>query len=219
MDHFHVENARTYYESARAELVQRIRLRDTSLYLYMGGVGTIAGIALSEPDRTKILLVVPFLSLATAFIISNHHVLIGAIRAYCADLGTRMSGDGGPLPFDRSWMLKHFCRRTWWRSCSSGIPILLGTILALVANVGLATTFPYDFLWWGGSGCGVCSVFVILKAYRERQRVEEQVTSQAEAEAPSNRIVEQRRSKPIGANECSRTAGWTAQRGGVQNGN
>jgi len=79
-----VENARVFYESARSEMIERIGHRDKVLILYLGGVGALYGVALGNVAWLHVLLVVPYLALGAAMILSQHHAVIGQIGTYLA---------------------------------------------------------------------------------------------------------------------------------------
>lgn len=65
-----------HYETVRQEILERIRLRQTVLVLYLGFVGTVLGFAFS-PDKNKIGIVIPFVSFGVAWIIRDHELLLG----------------------------------------------------------------------------------------------------------------------------------------------
>jgi hypothetical protein len=78
------ETARKHYESARLELIERIKLRDHSLLVYLGVVGTILSAALAMPAKLEILLSIPYIALGVAVIISQHNEVIGSLGDFCA---------------------------------------------------------------------------------------------------------------------------------------
>ena len=58
------ESARKFYESARLELIHRIRLRENILLFYLGAVATLLGVAFgSQPVKLEVLFVIPFIIL------------------------------------------------------------------------------------------------------------------------------------------------------------
>jgi len=77
-----VDTARQYYEVMRSEVVEHIRLRDQSLFLYLGAVAVIMGIGFGEPGRLDVLMIIPFLGLGASYILNQHDIHIGAICSY-----------------------------------------------------------------------------------------------------------------------------------------
>lgn len=90
-----------YYEMARTELVERITLRDQSLIAYVVAAGTYFGFIVQERTSTDAvadvggaqsvdtllataltIIVLPVISLVFAFVMLQHHVMIGKIGEY-----------------------------------------------------------------------------------------------------------------------------------------
>lgn len=78
----------SYYESAREELIERITLRDQTLVAYIASAGAYFGFVVSPRTSENtwhelgIVLVLPIISLVFAFVILQHHVMIGKIAAF-----------------------------------------------------------------------------------------------------------------------------------------
>ena len=71
-----------FYKAARSELVERVKLREQVLLLYLAFVGAIASTALSQNNFREISLVLPFLGLGCAILVSQHNAVIGALIRY-----------------------------------------------------------------------------------------------------------------------------------------
>lgn len=87
------ELSAAYYSGARAEVVERIRLRDASMTIFLSSVsiiGALYGGLVAYLDTTPaiilygsyLLILVCVLANASASVISQHHVLIGALEHY-----------------------------------------------------------------------------------------------------------------------------------------
>ena len=76
------DSARIHEQMARAELIQRIVLRDNALVLYLGSVGAILGFIGGGKIGLEILLVIPFLAFGVTTIIEQHNVMIGLLGHY-----------------------------------------------------------------------------------------------------------------------------------------
>jgi hypothetical protein len=73
------ETARITYEASRAEVLERIRLRDAALLGYLAAVAAIFGVAATNADGFHVLFVLPFLSLAAALLVCQHDWTVAAI--------------------------------------------------------------------------------------------------------------------------------------------
>lgn len=87
------ELSAAYYSGAREEVVERIRLRDASMTIFLSSVsiiGALYGGLVAYLDTTPaiilygsyLLILVCVLANASASVISQHHVLIGALEHY-----------------------------------------------------------------------------------------------------------------------------------------
>jgi hypothetical protein len=77
------DTARATYASSRAEILERIRLRDSALLGYFGGAGTILGFAANGHDT--VLLVLPYLSLAATLLVCQHDWTVATLCTFIAD--------------------------------------------------------------------------------------------------------------------------------------
>jgi hypothetical protein len=73
------ETARITYESSRAEILERIRLRDAALLGYLAAAAAIFGVAATNANGFDVLFVLPFLSLAAALLVCQHDWTVAAI--------------------------------------------------------------------------------------------------------------------------------------------
>ena len=73
------------YESARDEMLMRIRERELAMYIWLGAIGTIMTVAFkgTTPENHKVLLILPILALGIAMRINQHEMLIAALASYC----------------------------------------------------------------------------------------------------------------------------------------
>src|SRR5689334_15325438 len=77
------EVALEFYKTARAELIERIKLRDAALFLYIAAAATIFAAVLSGKASRATLVVVPFVALGATIVIAQHHQVIGDLGLYC----------------------------------------------------------------------------------------------------------------------------------------
>lgn len=77
-----VETARKDMEGTRNEINIRLGQRDTALFGFLVAVGALGGVALgrqeAHPANPDILLMIPFLALAVAAVVAQHHIVIGS---------------------------------------------------------------------------------------------------------------------------------------------
>ncbi|HVX91261.1 MAG TPA: hypothetical protein VHC20_06605 [Candidatus Paceibacterota bacterium] len=185
------DTARTYYNSARTELIERIKLRDQIFVFYLAGIVAIFGLALGASNREDILLFVPFIGLGASIIISQHFAVIGALAAYCVlevgpFLRSGRSAEDAPQ-WDASGALKAYhdaaiAMRTWGHV----LLILLPSVCALGVtwHRGIYSPFPLGTLWWIGFGCVLISGFVMWRTHRFRSTLYERISSQEPNKAP-----------------------------------
>ncbi len=74
-----------FYKVIHNHNIERVRLRESALILYLGSVGVIFGLAFGESIMKEILLITTFLSLGVSIIIAQHHNLIGTLLKYLTD--------------------------------------------------------------------------------------------------------------------------------------
>lgn len=175
------DSARKHYESARKELIQRIRLRDRVLLLYLGAVATISGVAIgSRGAQREILLVLPFLTLGIAIIVSQHNALIGAIGHFCVNeiepyLKDLPNYEYAPQ-WDSSNALEEYSQRAIrFRSWGHTAIMLLPSSASLVVTYqeGINPPTWSTVLWWFGIFCVGSIIFIIYRTYLWRKNLYE----------------------------------------------
>ncbi|WP_115863099.1 hypothetical protein [Halorussus litoreus] len=173
------DSARTYYESARRELIQRIRLRDNVLLFYLGGVGTIAGVALGSSGAGKeIMLVLPFLALGVATIVSQHNALIGSLGHFCVHeiepfLQNLHEPEDAPQ-WDSSVALEEYKEQAIrLRSLGHTVMILAPALAGLAINYQhvVGSALLLGLLWWVGFLCVTLATLIIYRSYSWRDEL------------------------------------------------
>ncbi len=130
--------ARKNYECAQLELIQRIRLRDHILLIYLSAVGVLLGIALETPQRQQILLAVPLFTLGASILVSQHNYLISLLGHFSAnEVGRLLSQIGaGSVQWHNSETLeKYSSKSTGLRTLGHGILLLTPAIVSLSINI------------------------------------------------------------------------------------
>lgn len=85
-----------FYETARAEMLLRIREREVATYVWLGVIGTIVSLAFGTGRREfDVLLVLPVVSLGFAARVTQHEELIKVLAAYCKnEVGPLLESQG-----------------------------------------------------------------------------------------------------------------------------
>jgi hypothetical protein len=154
-----IEIALKLFESARAELVSRIGLRDQVLMLFVAASGAIFTIAL-----------VPMLSMGAALLVAQHNGMIGAIRSYCAtEFQLALDSQNFSMPqWDNSYALGQFrqsgvSHRSWGHIIVLVVPAFIG--LAVNYKHAIYSSFPFGPLWWGGLVSTFLVAYVLVKSH------------------------------------------------------
>lgn len=82
-----VETLLAYYEADRAEILERLKIRENIAVLYIGAIGAVAGYALGAPLERFYLAhtVIPFLAWGTALLYFQQDQVIDQLSKHCAD--------------------------------------------------------------------------------------------------------------------------------------
>lgn len=173
------ESARVHEQNARAELIQRISLRDNTLVLYLGTIGALLGLTKNDTIGTAFLLIIPFLAFGATIIIEQHHIMIGLLGYYLAvELNKEYKGINEFVPqWDGSFTITHrksFGKYPWLlqRRVGHVILITLPAVLSLIINYKYF--FPEDVIsiaWWVGSIFTFVSILTIFQTSKYRKEL------------------------------------------------
>lgn len=162
-----------YYDSARQELIERIRLRDNSLFVYLGAVGALFGAVLAKAISYELLLVVPYLTLGAAFLISQHHEVIGGLESYLVQelepyLMDVNEDEKIPQWNNSASLQAYYSQAMLSRLIAHSILLLAPSFAALALNFSVISTFPQNAFWGYGCLCFIISLHAIIKAHKWR---------------------------------------------------
>ena len=176
-----VETVMKCYEIAREELVHRIGLRDNAVYLFLGSVGVICGVALgAQVQKAEILLLIPYLALGAALLVTQHHEIIGSLASYSAEelapiLATLEPGGTLPLVDNSAAMHDYIGQAMRWRAAAHSLLLLGPALFGVAVNYKhLIQSFPYSpsgWLAYFGVVCFVLSALLLHKGHRWRNTV------------------------------------------------
>lgn len=172
------ETARKTYEGARWEITTRIKLREQILLIYLGAVGTIFGVAFGVTAQYEILFVIPFVSVGSAILLSQHDSAIGVLVYFCThELNEFLAHLEPPedcVQWDNSKTLSRFGSRSLFLRTSAHIIILIvPCVMSLIGNWShaLQSPFPYGPLWWFSLLLSIVAIFVIIEAHSFRKKI------------------------------------------------
>ena len=176
------ETARTNYDSARQEILERLQLRDNVLLIYLGAIGTIFGIALGTSVNAEILLIIPFLALGASVIVSQHNAQIGIIIyfiVYDLEPFFKKIGENAPLLDSSESIRKFSIQGIWMRSFGHFLVIIIPPIASLGINYqySFIAQFPEIVLWWFGALSTLLSIYFILETHHRRNKIAEKLNS------------------------------------------
>jgi len=170
-----LDTAHKCYESARQEILLRIRLRDQILLVYLAISGTVLGISIRDSKDAPTLLAVPFIALGAAILLAQHNLAIGWLGRFCADeIGkflTRLEPRGDSPQWDNSESFRSYSgASTRLRSWGQSVVLLTPCVLSLAANWehALRSAFPFGPLWWFGALCFLLIIILFIHTHLSR---------------------------------------------------
>jgi hypothetical protein len=151
--------ALSFYQAARAEIVQRIGLRESTLIAWITSAGVLIGWGVTQPPHAmRIAEVLPWVSLAFGLLIFRHSTIIDALSNYLNhDLykGLRQNEEHVP----RHWDLSN--------SLHEKIPtylVLEGVAYLLIQNVPPVLAMTYLYVYHPGLICSSTAAQAALLA-------------------------------------------------------
>jgi len=171
------DSARTHHQSTRTEIINRLHLRDNILVLYLGAIGALFSITLGTSANKEALLVVPYLCLGAATVISQHQEAIGSIGKFLYhELQPFMQKirESAPQWDTSNALLEYRPQAIWLRTVGHLLLIVTPAIMALYINWrhGFYSPFPEGPIWWCGLVFVVLAIAVIVKSHRWRRAIQ-----------------------------------------------
>lgn len=166
------DDVRSFYESARAELIARIGHRDNVLIYYVTSVAAVFGFSFAAKDNLMTMLAIPILSAGAAALLAQHHELIGELSKYCRTL------EGSFKTTAKQWdTSEEFKTSNRWSQGYRGFGHMFAiagpSVVALLLTWAPAMT-EIEWKWiiaWGvcaivGTGGGIISVVSFVRRLR-----------------------------------------------------
>jgi hypothetical protein len=172
------DTARGNYNSARTEIIERIRLRDNVLLVYLALVGTVFGVAFGTNIQIEVLLALPFVALGTTVLICQHNCVIGSLADFCVNELIPVLKSESPPEYTVQWdnsnaLHKYSTQAINLRSFGHLLLILIPCINALVMNWKhiFSSTFQLVVVWWLGSACVVFILWFVWRSHKWRKNI------------------------------------------------
>jgi len=169
------DTARTAYEMSCNQVLERIRLRDNALLAFLGAAGVIFGVASTDQKRANLFVMVPYLSLAAVFIVTQHDRTIGAVCTFITqDLAAylRKLDEEAPLWEQSNALRRYTSQAMILRLLSHGILVLTPAVISLSWSWSAAQKTSLVMLaWWIGVGASAISTYLLVSTYAERTRL------------------------------------------------
>lgn len=146
------DTTNSIYQSARDELIQRVVLRDQSMFAYLVAAGSYFGFVVdgklkaSESGESvivqvAIVLVLPILSLVFTYITLQHHVMIGKISEFLRTLIGQNSNHWDR--FYAEWPDKSYLSA---RTVSQGLLFIVPVVYSAIYFLSTAVIIQSDTL-------------------------------------------------------------------------
>lgn len=173
------DSARLHEQTARAEIIHRVGLRDNALVLYLGAIGALVSVAGSGTSGKEILLIIPYLAFGATTIIEHHHTMIGVLSYYLAvelDSNYRKIREFVPH-WDSSPRIREVLNKRPYliqRKFAHWILVAVPAIVSLVVNYEyIGKESVLTAAWWLGLMLTLLSIIVTAQssAYRKALRV------------------------------------------------
>jgi len=168
------DTARNNYSAVRAEIVQRMQLRDYVLLVFLGFTGAIFSVAFGSSNRIAVLLALPYLSLGAAILVSQHNMMAAILGEFLSrELQTALAEEKAPH-WDNSSTFHAFAKTAAdFRFIGHILIIFVPCIVALGVNWRAAfyASFPDNPMWWFGALCLLMAGFVIWYSHNKRMQL------------------------------------------------
>ncbi|MBU1099798.1 MAG: hypothetical protein KKA84_05265 [Bacteroidetes bacterium] len=179
------DTARNNFSSARLELIERIKLRDNVVVIFLGAIGVIFSISLRISENKDILYIIPYLSFGCSLIISQHNSVIGCLARYLVfELEPFLHSINEYAPqWDNSTSLKQYLSKAiQYRSISHVVLIVLPSIFALMLLLedSLDGSIIQKSLWVIGLVLVAICVDFIIRSHTDRKDFQNEMNEKEE---------------------------------------
>jgi glycerophosphoryl diester phosphodiesterase len=169
--------ANCYYEAARQEILERLRLRDQFLLTYVMASATLFGLVIGQRiEDLRLLLVVPYVALGFSVLVSQHHAVIGSLLFFCGNelapsLIADMSASVPKWESSRTYRIdfaRALMRRLWAHFLLLLLPptVSLWLTRACLKECSISTIIA----WYCGLVFTICAASLIRLGFSFRRR-------------------------------------------------
>jgi hypothetical protein len=160
------------YQAAAQELSRRLGIREQVLFSHITLTSALVGVALAREDLRLVALAVPFASLASAFLIAYHDIVVGILSDYMRRL-EQYRPNATDIPNFHSdpsqYQSKAHLTGLWLRRLGAQLLYLVfGSLgsLALTSPHTTAVALAPTFWWLGALSAGGTICVLFYTAYR-----------------------------------------------------
>lgn len=201
----------SFFTSAKEEVYQRIRLRDTLLAAYTTAVAATFAFAKATAlgtvppvDTKSALLILPYLGFAFTLLVCYHHLCIATLGAYIKyELRAKLQANTTVHVFD-GWHLFEEHRNGAQRLRSLGQAVILITppMVALFINYEAAVSNQWSQVvyFWFGIAAVLVSLLTIIQIYLNQKQLKgnnEPIHERRASSSGSNKRVHKKRVSPL----------------------
>ena len=172
-----IESARHSFDAARDELNLRLKLRDSALLAYIVAVGAVLSFVFQDKTKStniNLLLIIPYLSLSYAFVVSQHNSVIASIIEFLnLDLRTEFKKHNAYATqfVSSESFIKHTPDSNWKRSFSHFIVIFIPSFFSLAITFPNLKSIILIILWLTAVIAVTIGLIQVLEVYYKRQKI------------------------------------------------
>lgn len=177
------ELVRNNHEMVYYQLIERVKMRDNVILIYLAAIGTTFTVAYNESTNPEMLLIVPYLALGASILFSHHNILIGAILDFFKTeinefISQNFNNQYVPQYETSKSFLRSFMPALWLITFGSFFLIVIPCIASLAINLKYSNSGDTQliFTWWVGliSVCVAIMIMIYTHILRARFNKENQ---------------------------------------------
>jgi hypothetical protein len=143
-----------HYKALRAEIIERLKMRDQVLLAYLGAVAALVGFAAADANRFRtlyhpLMILMPFLALGAATCVSQHQDTITAFNEYINQDLLKQLSSPPPVFYDSSAAAhRHAPNSLWTRFVTQSVVICGPPVLLLGSAAFGFGSGEFHANWW-----------------------------------------------------------------------
>lgn len=162
-----------HYEATRAEVLERMKMRQTILTVYLGFVGTVLGLAVGTNPRIDALIVIPLASFGVAWIIRDHELGLACLGSWLEETYQQYIDENpvlqGTPQWDGSKLRQKYGRLFASRFVGYVSLFLIADLAGLFISWGELSTQVY--LRWIGIALTTFTLIILSVTFAQRRKI------------------------------------------------